>query len=80
MSSCLYVLSKIFKCVISYAIIRLELHARRTIDAFAESSSEEIHSHNREYQPEYQTDHEHVKDGRYGSYQGIHYNLSRMKE
>ena len=48
------------------------------VDTLGKFSTEELNSSDGEYRPEKETDHQHVKDGRDGMHQRIHYNLKMI--
>ena len=50
------------------------------VDAFEKLAAEKLHTHNRKYQPEHETDEEHVEYTRYRIHQRVHYDLARRKK
>ena len=49
------------------------------VSALEKFSPEKLHAHNGEYQPEHETDEEHVENTRYGVHQRVHYNLYKRR-
>ena len=50
------------------------------VNAFEKLAAKKLHTHNRKYQPEHETDEEHVEYTRYRIHQRVHYDLARRKK